>query len=60
MKQPRFYKLESHIIFTVKGNKVKMPSGCKLIKIRKYIKWYNPFTWFTKYYTYEYLGEKYD
>ena len=59
MQQLMPYKLQKHDIFTIKGNKIKS-SYCKLIQIKKYIKWYNPFSWFTKYYTYEYLGEQHD
>lgn len=57
MQQLRLYKLQKHDRFVVKGNKVKIPQNCKLLEVKKYIKWYNPFTWFTKYYIYDYLGE---
>ena len=58
MQQPKVYKLQKYDIFVTKG-KIKIPQNCKckLQKIKKYIKWYNPFTWFTKYYFYIYLGE---
>ena len=60
MQQHRLYELQKHDRFVIKGNKVKIPQNCRLIKVEKYIKWYNPLTWFTKYYIYDYLGEQHD
>lgn len=59
MQQPKIYKLQVGDVFTIrKKQKQKLSSDFRLIKTKKYIKWYNPFTWFKKYYTYVYLGEE--
>ena len=58
MEPLKLYKLQKYDIFTVRGKKAKIPHCCKLIKTSKLVKWYNPISWFIKYYTYEYLGEK--
>ncbi len=60
MKRLKVYKLQAGDIFTI-GKKQKQELSdfnFRLIKTKKCIKWYNPFTWFKKYYTYVYLGEE--
>ena len=55
IQQPKLYKIQKNDIFTTTKN-LKDNSHCKLIKTRKHIKWYNPITWFKKYYIYMFLG----
>lgn len=56
----RAYKLQPGDLFL---NTKKLPqdflklANLKLVKTRKRVKWYNPISWFTKHYIYEFIGD---
>ncbi len=50
----RIYKLNPGDLFF--STKKLSQDYLKLVKTYKRVKWYNPISWFTKYYIYEFIG----
>lgn len=60
MAEVRAYQIQKNDIITVQGKNqlsLYLDNNFKIIATYKIIKWYNPFSWFKKYYQLMYIGD---